>query len=385
MCCFADPVIGFRVHRPTFGLCIMFALLIALACLVPGDVFGQSESTEDKPDSASGKFPASRDTNTTNNAKASAEPKFSLHKRSFVLWSVPFEDRDEEGLQVRLSAKYLLLDCALGGGNGLSQKLCLVQSSSKENLFHRFTIAFSYTTDFDFYVSSDADEELRRDSRPVRNRKTSPALHFRWNKEEPTRETGFDLSDLSISIVHHSNGQDLESNSVFPAGSSDEEIRQAVNELKASNPSWMDGVSRGWNFFEVQAGTKIGNSFSRCEYTFSCWNISGGIKIPFTDHPNPIWWEPGNDSQYTDYNRGTLQLINQWGGDLSKRLELEISCGEEGCSANASARADVRIGKGSFILPIVIYGHRGKNEHLYNYHETADMIGIGLEFSPNRL
>jgi len=50
-------------------------------------------------------------------------------------------------------------------------------------------------------------------------------------------------------------------------------------------------------------------------------------------------------------------------------------------STAAALRIDVNLGEGNFLLPLMFYGHFGRNEHIYNYHEKSDMFGVGLRFT----
>jgi len=257
----------------------------------------------------------------------------------------------------------------------------------------RLNLSFSYTTDFDFYIRSDGNRELERISRPVRNRMTSPAFHFNWERDKDLRQNGIEYRSFTWSFVHHSNGQDLEKERFTEMGASDDDIRAAIAELEQEDPAWMDRVSRGWNYIELLTRFDAGINIPKCKTEFLCATLVAGVKFDiFTDEPeNPIWWEPGNGIEYLDYNRFSFQLINDWGfvrppdpQFLSlgkKRFAMELKCGTAGCSTNASLRADVYIGEGNFQLPLMLYGHFGKNEHFYNYHQKANMVGIGLEFS----
>jgi len=130
---------------------------------------------------------------------------------------------------------------------------------------------------------------------------TSPAIHFNWTPESLGGKNGFQYSGVAFSLVHHSNGQDLEFESLFDEESTDEDIRSTIENLADTNPSWADGVSRGWNFIELSTKFNFGRNVRRCTSDFLCTQISAGIKIPvFTNPDNDIWWEPGNDAKYQD-------------------------------------------------------------------------------------
>jgi len=388
------------VHHLTFklktrsGLLIIFLLSILLPTQSLANIFAEHvvNNAHDlrlaslKKSTTQADATVKPDINSNKRSKKSTvnQSQLTLHKRSFIIWSQPDEDTDEPGLQVRLSAKYALLDCWISTqSNFLTQPMCkYLQYNSDKSPFSRFRMELSYTTDFDFYIISEGNRLLNRKSRPVRNRMTSPAFHLKWSKEEGVRSSGLELYNTTLSIVHHSNGQDIEPDTVFPEGSTDQEIIDAVALYEQNNPSWMDGVSRGWNYLELKLGARLGRSLGNCIQVISCIEINTGYKHPiFTEPENRIWWEPGNDAEYTDYNRFFFQLANEWDSNLTKRLSAEFHCGNRGCSANASFRGDLRIGGDNFVLPLMLYGHYGRNEHIYNYHEKANMIGLGFEFS----
>ena len=78
-----------------------------------------------------------------------------------------------------------------------------------------------------------------------------------------------------------------------------------------SQPSWMDGVSRGWNYLEPKAKFLTGNSTKDCDRRLGCFTIYSDIKIPATDINDDIWWDPGNNAEYQDYNIGELTISNE--------------------------------------------------------------------------
>ncbi len=335
-------------------------------------------------------------TDSTNNNEDAEEPaRFAIYKPSFVMWSVPENRKDEQGLQIRLSAKYDFLTCSnsVKQENFVSESTCSIFNvESLKNTIGTFNVFFSYTTDFDFYITSDGNQELRRNSRPVRNRMTSPGLHLNWAPELPVETSGIRYKGITWSLIHHSNGQDLEFDSLFAPESSNEEIRNTIADLADNNPSWTDGVSRGWNFVELSVKLDIGRNVMKCKNTFFCTQILAGIKIPvFTDPSNKIWWEPDNDADYRDYNLGSLNFTNEWGRKAindpqffslgKKELSIELKCGKRACSTAAALRLNLNLGEDNFLLPLMLYGHFGRNEHIYNYHEKSNMFGIGLRFT----
>ncbi len=258
--------------------------------------------------------------------------------------------------------------------------------------FGDLSIFFSYTTDFDFYVFSDGDGELRRESQPVRNRMTSPGFHFDWKRDAPAGGSSFWWSNTTVSLVHHSNGQDLEFETFFDETSTADEIRNVIAELENNQPSWMDGVSRGWNYLEIKGKFRMGDANENCDENFSCITLYADVKFPINQINDDIWWEPGNTSKFRDYNIVEATLSNEWGrninsgeGKLStgkKEFSLQLQCGNKGCSSNSWIRFDTYFGKGSFRLPLMIYAHLGRNEHFYNYHERTNTVGLGVQFNP---
>lgn len=275
-------------------------------------------------------------------ARANDSPAFSAYKPSFATFA--FSDDDDTPLQVRFSARYRLLDC---NANPEDMPTLASQLSCKYLRWPgRLRMYFSYTTDFDFYLGSDGDGKLRRQSRPVRNRMTSPALHLDWARKKPDEPGNLWLSNISTSLVHHSNGQDLEFSAFFDGSSTAQEITNTIAELERNQPSWMDGVSRGWNYLELKGKFYAGNGIGNCDARLDCMTIYADYKLPVTRVNDDIWWEPGNRSKYTDYNRVELTISNEWrpSGDSSlfrdRELSLQLQCGDRGCSAKPSYRLD---------------------------------------------
>lgn len=321
-----------------------------------------------------------------------AEPKFTAYKPNLVAFT--YNSDDETPLQVRFSAKYTFLDCGQGEqGNGLSILTCGPFSDDGPlKGFGDLRVFFSYTTDFDFYVFSDGEGKLMRQSRPVRNRMTSPGLHFDWRRKSPKGDPDFRWSNFTLSFVHHSNGQELEFDTFFNSSSTEEDISALINELERNQPSWMDGVSRGWNYIELKGKFYIGKGTKNCDRRFKCVTLYADVKIPISEINDGIWWEPNNSSKFRDYNVTEFTISNEWGQSpkpdssfLSfgeKEVSLQLQCGLNGCATKTWLRFDTYIGKGNFSLPLMLYGHFGKNEHFYNYHLNTNSVGLGVQFNP---
>jgi len=296
-----------------------FGILLALLLAVAKTTNAQSTSAQDASTKNSATLNAQplaiEKTTATGNNKQEP-PRFSIFKPSFVMWSVPASRKDEQGLQIRLSAKYDFLTCSntTEQGNLMSKGTCAIFNfESLQNALGTLSVFFSYTTDFDFYIISDGNKELERNSRPVRNRMNSPAFHLNWSSESSAIQSGFRYNSVSLSLVHHSNGQDLDFETLFTPASTDQEIRDTIANLAMNNPSWTDGVSRGWNYLGLSAKFDVGRDVLNCTSTIFCAQFTAGIKIPvFTDPANRIWWEPGNDSDYRDYNLGSIGFQNDF-------------------------------------------------------------------------
>jgi len=92
------------------------------------------------------------DTGDSVETMSADEPtRFSIFKPNFVMWSVPRNRKDEQGLQIRLSAKYSFLTCSNTSkrSNFMSQNTCAIFNIEPlRNTLGTFNIFFSYTTDF---------------------------------------------------------------------------------------------------------------------------------------------------------------------------------------------------------------------------------------------
>ena len=233
---------------------------------------------------------------------------------------------------------------------------------------------------------------LGRPSEPVVNRMTSPALHFEWRTEDenPSIDNRLKGDALTISLVHHSNGQSLDRETQF-GGIDDSAIPAAIESLQRLNPAWRDNIGRGWNYIEAKVNYKLllGSDHQKvvdCGKIFSCSELSFAVKTPIGTIDDEVWWVPGNSSKYTDYNIAEFTYSNKFLSSAenpdSRELNFTLSCGARGCGGNIWTRLELRFPFPNLTLPWMVYVRAGPNEHFYNYHEHVYSAGLGFQFSP---
>ncbi|MDH2916489.1 MAG: hypothetical protein PXX77_06375, partial [Gallionella sp.] len=139
---------------------------------------------------------------------------------------------DQYAMEVNYSFRYLFTrpDCYYEVEN--EHKTCI------DGWNKRLEFYFAYTGKFDFYVGG-TDE---RASGPVINRISNPAFH--WRLYQPDL---FTLHWIDFGIEHRSNGQTTSAGLQDAAGN-----YIANNEWKAGHRAYIDGISRGSNYFSLE-------------------------------------------------------------------------------------------------------------------------------------
>jgi len=320
------------------------------------------------------------------NEKPDSKPLYSTYKPNYVLLRSR-RDGDDAAMAVRLSGRYQYLNC-----DDL-QDTWFCKTFTFGTKYANLKSFLSYTHDFDFYLWGNST--LGRQSEPVVNRMTSPALHFEWTPENawPDENNRWKIGSRMLSLVHHSNGQSLDRLSTF-GNISDEDLPRAIERLETRNPAWRDNISRSWNYLEAKIRLSrlhwIDEQHNKdCKTHLGCGNffIAGKRRVFWID--DEIWWEPGNRSKLSDYNLLEVTYSNEFQRPIENKsrlrsgeFNLTLSCGTQGCGANAWTRLNLKWPFPNLELPWMLYVRGGPNEHFYNYHEDTFNAGIGFQFRP---
>lgn len=223
-------------------------------------------------------------------------------------------------------------------------------SSLNNNISNSNCLFFSYTGEFDFYLST-------RESSPVINRINNPALHWRY------QELQF-INWLDVGLQHKSNGQAGTITTIA-------QISQARQASFNHQEYYFDGLSRSENY--ISTTINIGNP-SNTSYWIS-------VKHYLKSSEDAVYW-----GKYSDGNI-SLQDFEKYKLTINKKIhDGEISF--EWIWGNtwlANDSADISYARKILgEIPIYIRYHAGPMNNLSNYSQSNNYIGIGIKLYPFR-
>ena len=266
---------------------------------------------------------------------------------------------DERAVEVQYSFKYLFYNCEFWE----AESLVGCTSNNKAKLF------FSYTGEFDFYMGT-------RESGPVINRVSNPALHFRV---DDTDENPI-IDWVDFGVEHRSNGQVVDVNEVDndPASPTFGQFLTQI-EYQAGNHKYFDTLSRSANYINLAMGVE----------TDATRRIKFSYKFYFNDDSN-ITWGPlaGTDTEIDDYDLLNIDYSETFDIGFQHFPELtfgvEYVIGREGFDTDS---VDINLiipwemdGKG-WQIPFLIRAHIGPMDRLSDYTQSRNSIGFGVAFS----
>lgn len=279
-------------------------------------------------------------------------------------YALPFQSTadDVNAIEVQYGFKYIFFNCN-------NWKETPVIGCVKGDLVD-LNIFFSYLGEFDFYMGS-------RDSGPVINRVSNPALHFNWAINDVSKY----LKWVDLGIEHRSNGQ------VIDAEAKDEDptsptFGQYLTEIAHSNDDdeYFDKVSRGSNYLSLAFG---GDLWDRGRYGVS-------YKIYKRVEESDITWGrlADNNTRFSEYDVLRANVSNTFSSSFEAvreiTVELEYTIGEDLLDTDS---ADVNIimpwhsKNGGWELPLIIRAHFGPMEKLSDYTASRDSLGVGFAFT----
>lgn len=214
-------------------------------------------------------------------------------------------------------------------------------------------VFLSYTGEFDFYLGT-------RDSGPVINRLSNPALH--WHTIE--RDGSGSTFDFDVGLEHRSNGQVTEVTT--PAGA-----ERAQRAYDSKDRAFFDTISRGANYFSFTLQQRPAFGVADLE-------LRSRLKLYLTKESR-VTWGPlaGGGSSISRYD--LLNLRARYATRSLGTFEVEYVLGTNGLAGDSVTVGWFTANKA---WPVYLRAHTGPMNTLSNYTQRQDSIGIGLRFDP---
>jgi len=254
-----------------------------------------------------------------------------------------------------------------------------VQYSFKYNLFNRqkaslHNVYLSFTGKFDFYMWT-------RDSSPVINRTSNPAVHYRVGRTIENHALWVDFG-----FEHRSNGQ------VTDAGARDDNPASPTYgrfltqiELDKGNREYFDGISRSANYLSITPGWRR-NSVNRAGEEYDRERVELGVKLYGSEESRITW---GRDADrgldFGDYDLVRLLVSHtqpfdfDWLREVTARCEYVIGAkGLATDSVDLYLVVPLYLDSGKWKIPLMAKAHFGPMDRLANYTESLRSFGVGL-------
>lgn len=290
--------------------------------------------------------------------------RFRPYGLNYGVWK--FNRGDNQALEAKYSFKYTVYDCERYDAKGLFG--CSEDSSS------RLTGFLSYTGKFDFYM-------FTRDSSPVINRTSNPALHA--NYEFGTVKTdGRVISSkwVDLSFEHRSDGQVVaaDAKDTTPGSPTFGQYLTEI-EYQKGNMEYFDRISRDANYFNLAYGKKFrGDTF-----------MEVAAKLYVTDDADVTWGKyAGTGSKFKDFDLVKLKAFHTCKAlpDYFPVLNfgLEYLLGRKGLatdSVDLYLIAPFISHKSGWEIPLMFKAHFGPMDRLSDYTRSVNSFAIGLAFS----
>lgn len=224
--------------------------------------------------------------------------RFEPFGQNYAAWQ--FTEGDESALDAHYSFRYFFLDCR-------TEKREKNESDCRKNQDRNISVFFAYTGEFDFYMGT-------RDSGPVINRISNPALHLLVDPFNKFKRADF----LDIGIEHRSNGQATEIDELEGG-----QLKTVLYYGTKNENHFYDTLSRGSNFFSFTVGTNP-RYISGATKPFS-WKVTG--RAYFTKNAE-VNWGPlaGTGVDIDDYDLAKVTLRKTFLLTNLNRLKRLHSC-----------------------------------------------------------
>ncbi len=302
---------------------------------------------------------------------------------TYFIWG--HSSDDENAWRVRYSFTYLLNPAPIKAPEvvetdnqtqsaPLRTLSCGSRRSSAQAKKNSLDFFFQMTGEFDFYAAT-------RDSGPVINRVSNPALHARWILTKGDHQNQWWLNWIDMAAEHRSDGQVTEVKSP-------EEAARAQQAYDAGDHMYFDGVSRGANY------TTVAGQWSR-EFDDDVANrlrVHTSLKQYWSRDSRVTWGPKANQGlAISDYDRMRITLTwSRKGGKCASgrandpiEASAEWVLGDNGLktqSLNLDFMYPCRIA--DWELPLYVRFHTGPMNTLSNYTKYVHAYWIGLKLYP---
>ena len=288
----------------------------------------------------------------TNLRACEIRSRLSAFEPNYVIWQTT--DGDESAIEAHYSVRYMLTRPHCRPGHDMVLKFSLRDSKKCIKSYdNRLEFFLAYTGEFDFYLNT-------RASGPVINRISNPGIYLRKYFADQR------FSSLMLSLEHRSNGQ------VTEIDETDSGVLKTQTAFANDNHEYFDGISRGSNYFELEA------KFKPSEVD----RLYASIK-KYINQDSAVNWGPtaANNPKIADYDRIRLLWTRQMViFDRQSEFALEWLIGDRGLETDSF---DI-----DFMYPISFWGadfpffikyHGGPMNTLSDYTREQDTLGFGIK------
>ena len=282
--------------------------------------------------------------------KESNKSRFRALNMNSAIWQ--FNEHDDNALEASYSFAYIWFDCRR---DNTKTELKDNWETCKSTREFNFTSYLSYTGQFDFYLGT-------RNSGPVINRVSNPALHF---QVLPSQKNKYFFDYIDLGIEHRSNGQTTEIDETDRRG-----ILQTQRAYENGDYAYLDGISRGANYISLAIGADISKAFN--------WEVS--IKNYWSQDSDVNWGSIKNDAvKFSDYDLVNLSFSYSF---EKIKLATKYTFGHEFTDTDSiEFIAFLPYSNNRLKIPFILKVHFGPMENLSNYTDSVINFGIGIALS----
>ncbi|MDX2370477.1 MAG: phospholipase A [Colwellia sp.] len=311
--------------------------------------------------------------NNTNNSKPLKLPyqtRFTQHEENYILYDFNGGEFDEH-LDAQVSIRYYF------------SSLAFTDTPPEDDW--DYSIFFSYTGEFDFFISS-------RNSGPVENRRFNPGIHtaFRFDKN-----AGF--MEYRVSLEHESNGQDVNDNNTLRSQAHNiyqKNISNNITRAKAFDIA-KESVSRESNFIGLGGVYRFNyNDVATidCDSSPSCFDVHFKFRAKSFSVDNPFFWLEADDvvPDITEYQGTKISISNHFGevnaesGVSKYGASLTYRTGQFNSNIGKRNTFDVslfyNLKAGNLNIPLMVTYHKGYLSELYQFEKKTSYAMVGLNF-----
>ncbi len=299
------------------------------------------------------------------------EPSFLLlpqHSQTYA------GEEDQRALEARFSFQYIIFNC----------EFTFFPSRKCKTTQDTVVTSLSYTGEFDFYMGT-------RESGPVINRISNPALNLTYETKEEKWKTDFiSVNHFGVSLEHRSNGQVIDVNKRLTDPTSPDNGKFLTQiAYESGDIEYFDELSRGADYLNFKSKFQIGKGSTEerdCDSTIWCVDMQLHFKHYFRSDSNITWGElAGSSLRIWDYDRLRLILTNEFEFPMTEhpvQVDVDYTMGDR---LSETDSVDINIitpllWRG-LNFPLLIRYHSGPMDRLSDYTRGYKSIGIGIYLS----